>query len=178
MTNAKHRDDCPEVAEIFQSKILRNYIKLRLYVLKMNNALSQEDVINHVALCLVETLQSGKLVSYPIAWAKKVSERYINSQFSKFKSSEATDSDKIEYFANHLLEQNKSFYEDEKEEIRTKIKQLTPGNQKILIWRFFKHFSWSQIAELLSQEEGKTINVATARKRGERALDELRKRYR
>ncbi|MCG6135136.1 MAG: hypothetical protein MET45_10795 [Nostoc sp. LLA-1] len=175
MTNANYRDDCPEIAEVFQSKTLRNYIKLRLRVYNMNNALSEEDVINHVVLCLVKTLQSEKPVYHPVAWAKVVSERYINNQFKKLKNSELTDSDKIEYLANRLVEQNTPF--DEKKEIHKKIKQLTPGNQKILIWRFFQHLSWNQIAELLSQEEGKTINTATARKRGERAIDELRKKY-
>jgi DNA-directed RNA polymerase specialized sigma24 family protein len=141
----------------------------------MNNALSDEDVVNHVVLCLVENLQSGKSVSYPIAWAKVVSERYINSQFNKLKSTKTTDADKIEYLANRQLEQNTPL--DEQAEILQKIKQLTSGNQKLVIWRFFQHLSWHEIAELLTQEEGKIIRTATARKRGERAIDELRKQY-
>lgn len=175
MTNVKSRYDYPQVAEILQSKKLREYIKLRLYVLKMNNVLSEEDVINYVALCLVKTLQSGKTVPYPIAWSKVVSQRHISNQYNKSKSSEATDSNKIEYLANRLVYPNTSF--DEREEIHKKIKQLRPGNQKILILRFFKHLSWDKIAELLTREEGTKISSATARKRGERALDELRRKY-
>lgn len=175
MTNARNRDAYPEVAEILQSDKLRNYIKLRLRVRNMNHALSEEDIINHVLLCLVETLQSGKQVSYPIAWAKVVSERYINSQFNKLKSSETTDLDKIEYFANRQMEQHTPF--DEQSEICQKFQQLTPGNKKLLIWRFFQHLSWNKIAELLSKEEGKEISSSTARKRGERALCELREKY-
>lgn len=166
-----------EVAEVLESARLKAYISYRLRILQMNHVLDEKDVINYVALCLVETLRSGKPVSYPFAWAKIVSVRYINSQYNKFKNSYPLDSEKIEYLINRKIEYNTPFDEDDKEEIYRKIKQLTPTNQKIIMWRFFQNLSWTQIAELLTQEEGKTISNATARKRGERALNELREKY-
>ncbi|MBD2165221.1 sigma-70 family RNA polymerase sigma factor [Calothrix membranacea FACHB-236] len=175
MMNARNRECYAEVTEILQSKKLKDYIKLRLYILKMNSILYEEDVINYAALCLVETLRSGKKVPYPIAWAKVVSQRYISSQYDKAKSSEATDADKLEYWANCRAEDKMPC--DETEEIRKKIKLLRPRNQRLLIWRFFKHLSWDKIAELLTQEEGIKISTVTARKRGARALDELRSKY-
>jgi hypothetical protein len=43
--------------------------------------------------------------------------------------------------------------------------------------RFFQQLQWNIIAEVLSSQENRIICIATARKRGERALNELRQIY-
>jgi DNA-directed RNA polymerase specialized sigma24 family protein len=175
MINLDPHNNFSALDEIVKSKIFRNYIKSRLYILNMNCLLTEDDVINHVVVELLKAHRSGKFIDYPIAWSKIVSERYIGSERRKSKRVEATESERIEYLANHKHTENLGY--DEEDEIHKKIQNLKPSSQQILIWRFFQHFCWSQIAELLSNTEGKTISSATARKRGERALDELRKQY-
>lgn len=160
---------------VFESKALRIFVRNRLYVLKMSSYISEDDVINYVALCFIQDLKNEKVIHYPIAWAKKVSERYIYKYRKKFNTSSPTESHQIEYLAN--LQSYQTVCCEEAYEVREKLNQLKPVNQKILWWRFFQCLSWNTIAELLTKEEGRTVNISTARKRGERALNELRKFY-
>ncbi|AVH65219.1 RNA polymerase sigma factor [Nostoc sp. 'Peltigera membranacea cyanobiont' N6] len=173
MTNAKNK--CfPEVIQVLESQQLKNHIRYRLRVLSIT-FISEDDVINYACMCLVETLNSSKQVIYPIAWARSVSNRYINYQYKKHKMSRATESDKIEYLANRCNQEFTSC--DDDKEIFQKIQKLNLTDQKLIIMRFFEKFSWKNIALHLSQQEGKTISDATARKRGERAIDRLREKY-
>ncbi|NJN13429.1 MAG: sigma-70 family RNA polymerase sigma factor [Richelia sp. RM1_1_1] len=174
MTNT-NCNDFTEVRQVLQAKWLRIHIRNRIYALKLSSSISEEDVIQYVVMCLVETLRSGTQVNHPVAWSKLVSERYIQKLYKKHRVSVAIESDKIEYLANRRCDE-KDFYENN-EEIVKKIQQLKPANREIVEMRFFQNLSWSQIAEILSHQEGKQIRVVTARKRGERALEELRKIY-
>jgi DNA-directed RNA polymerase specialized sigma24 family protein len=175
MSNIKPQKKCPELDKIQQSKTLKFFIKNRLYVLKMHYHLTEEEVLNHVSLEFWKTLQSDKKIEYPIAWARTVSERYIVYQFRKFGKTEPTELDKIEYIANSQDNANSEF--SEHEELHSKIQQLKAINQKIIHWRFFEDLSWDRIAKLLSSEEGKLVTIPTARKRGERAINELQRKY-
>lgn len=164
-----------EVRQVLQSKWLKLHIRSRIHALELSSSVSEEDVIQHVAICLVETLKSGTQVNYPVAWSKLVSERHIQKLYKKHRVTQATESDKIEYLAN--LRCNENDYYDNDEEIVKKIQQLKPASKEIVEMRFFRSLSWSQVAEILSRQEDKQIRVATARKRGERALEELRQIY-
>jgi RNA polymerase sigma factor (sigma-70 family) len=174
----KNREMYPELKEIIQSKSLKNHIQHRLYTLRMNYFLQEEDVINYVVVSLIETLQSQKYIQYPVAWAKSVSNRFITHQYIKLKKSDVIDFDKVEHLVGCRINHISNLEEEEEEEnIHKTIKKLKKSEQSLLIWRFFNNLSWEQIATKLSEEEKREIKVATARKRGERAMNELRKRY-
>ncbi|MGD1875228.1 MAG: sigma-70 family RNA polymerase sigma factor [Mastigocoleus sp.] len=164
--------DYSEVRQVLQTPWLKTHIRSRLHALKLSSFLSEEDIVQHSVMCLFETLQSGKQVNHPVAWAKLVSERYISKLYKKHRVSEATELEKIEYFANQNCDKNNSY--DIHEEIAKNIQQIKTKNRAILRMRFFQKFSWKKIAEILSHQEGTQICVATARKRGERAVKELR----
>ena len=117
----------------------------------------------------------GTQVNHPVAWAKLVSERHIQKLYKIHRVSEATESEKIEYLANLRCDENISY--DNNEQIVKNIQQLKPLSGEIVKMRFFQKLSWGEIAEILSRREGKQIGAATARKRGERALNELREIY-
>jgi RNA polymerase sigma factor (sigma-70 family) len=163
-----------KLEEILQSKSLRIFLRYRLYIMKMNHLLTEDDVISHVCVELIKAYNSGKVINSPLAWSKVVGERYIICQRKKASKSEPTEREIIELNANN--QQHHTSYE-EREELKNKMKQLKLTTQNILEWRFFQNLSWEQIADLLSQQENKPVNVATARKRGERALKELRNLY-
>lgn len=174
MVNSKN-NDFVEVRQVLQSKWLKFHIRSRIHALKLSSWVSEEDVIQYVVVCLVETIESGKQVNYPVAWSKLVSERHIQKLYKKHRVCEATESDKIEYLANLRCGEN-DFY-DKNEKMVKNIQRLKPASQEIIKMRFFDNLSWSQIAKILSDREGKKIRVTTARKRGERAVEELRKIY-
>lgn len=174
MGNFLPNQEQTKIEEILQSRSLKIYVRNRLYMMKMNNLLAEDDVISYVCMELIKAYNSGKFINSPLAWSKVVSERYIISQRKKTIRSEPTELETIEFLAKH---QESQISYEEKEELNYKIKQLKSTTQKILNWRFFQNLSWEQIANLLSQLEGKQVNAATARKRGERALKELRNLY-
>ena len=165
----------PEVNEVLQSRWLKIHIMNRIHALKLNSFLSEEDVVQHVGMCLIERLQSGVQVHYPVAWAKLVSERYINALYKKHKMSKTIESDKVEFLAN--LHYQKNHFYDDYGEITKYIQQLKFANREIIVMRFFQGLSWYKVAEILSHREGKRICAATARKRGERAINKLRQIY-
>ncbi len=174
MVNVVSSKEQLRLQEILQSRSLRVYVRNRLYVMRMNNLLTEDDVISYICVELIKAYNSGKVINSPLAWSKVVSERYIIYQRKKASRSEPTELEIIEFKANH---QNYCISYEEREELNNKMKQLKIATQKILNWRFFQNFSWEEIAEKLSQQEKKQVNAATARKRGERALKELRSLY-
>ncbi|BAZ15297.1 hypothetical protein NIES4071_71690 [Calothrix sp. NIES-4071] len=174
MVNIVSSKEQLRLQEILQSRSLRIYIRNRLYVMRMNNLLTEDDVISYVCVELIKAYNSGKVINSPLAWSKVVSERYIIYQRKKASRSEPTELEIIELNANN---QNYYISYDEREELNNKMKQLKVATQKILNLRFFQNLSWEEIADFLSQQENKQINAATARKRGERALKELRNLY-
>jgi RNA polymerase sigma factor (sigma-70 family) len=160
--------------QILQSKSLRLFVKYRLYAMKMNHLLTEDDVINYVCVELIKAYNSEKVINSPLAWSKVVSQRYIISQMKKSSKSEPTELETIDFLAN---DQEHHVSYEEKEELRNKIKQLKVTAQNIINWRYFENCSWEEIAVILSHRENKQINAASARKRGERALNELRNLY-
>jgi RNA polymerase sigma factor (sigma-70 family) len=174
MTNARDNDS-PTVKQVLQSKWLLIHIRNRLNTLKINTVLSEEDVIQYVILCLIETLRAGTQINHPVAWARLVGERYINKQYKKYRMTEATESDKIEHLATRNNQENRSF--EDKTDLLQKIEQLKPISRQIVMMRFFEGLSWNEIASILSKEENKNLNAVTVRKRGERAINELRSYY-
>ena len=175
MNHKKSMEADSRFQRIFDSKALRVFVRNRLYVLKMNYYMSEDDVINYVALCLIEALHEDKIINYPVAWAKTVSQRYIRKHRKKIYNSLPIESEHIDYLAN--LNSPQTICSEEANEVREKLNQLKLMSRKILWWRFFQCLSWKTIADLLTKEEGKIVSVTAARKRGERALDELRKAY-
>ena len=163
------------VNQVLQADWLRIHIKNSIHRLKLSSLVSEEDIIQYVVKCLTETISSGTKVNYPVAWSKLVSERRIQKLYKKNRFSEATESETLEYLASQRCNDN-SFYNKD-EEISKKIQQLKPTSREIIKMRFFEDLSWDKIADVLSEQEGKRIRVATARKRGERALKELRQIY-
>lgn len=168
-------NDFFEVRQVLHSEWLRIRIRGRIHALKLNSLMSEEDIIQYVVMCLIKTIKSGKQVEHPVAWAKLVSERRIQKLYKKYKFTEATESEKIEYLASkHQVEND---FSDNNEQISKNIEQLKPASREILKMRYFQDLSWGEIAEILSRQEGKQIRETTARKRGERALNKLRQLY-
>lgn len=165
--------------EIYNSKFLRAFVRGRLNVLRLKHIITEDDVINNVSLELFKAQQSGREIVHPIAWAKIVSERHI--MHTKKKNQLIDSLDEMNLLntipSSYPEEEENCLINEEREEINQKIQLLKPASKKILELRFFQNLSWEQIAKLLSKEEGQEINAPTARKRGERALKELRHLY-
>ena len=167
-------NDFFEVRQVLKSKWLKIHIRNRIHILKLSSLIMEEDVIQQVAMYLFEAQISGKKIKHPIAWSKLVSERHIQKVYKKNKLNEATKYEAIEDLLGKHQDEN---YFDDDGRIRKSIEQLKPANREIIKMRYFRDLSWGKIAEILSQQEGKQISEPTARKRGERALNELRQIY-
>jgi RNA polymerase sigma factor (sigma-70 family) len=170
-------NDFPEVNQVLRSTWLMNYVNFRIYRLELSSYLSGEDVIQHVVECLTLDIQSGKKIEHPIAWAKLVSERFMTKQYRKNRNSKLKELSQIEYFASLNHQEDDFPFFDSKEQLHQSMQQLKPASREIIRMRFFQELHWNKIAEILSTIENKQISVETARKRGERAIKELRQIY-
>jgi RNA polymerase sigma factor (sigma-70 family) len=174
----KDNNDFPEVLEVLQSGWLRTFCNNRIRILKLSSYLEGEDVIQYAVQCLANELQSGKKIEHPIAWAKTVSERHIQKHFKKNCLTEATPSDRLEYLAGSQSEEMNLHFFDNYEQLHHSMGQLKSTSRQIIEMRFFQKLDWKKIALVLSSQENTEISAATARKRGERAIIELRSYYR
>jgi DNA-directed RNA polymerase specialized sigma24 family protein len=166
-----------EVLQVLQSRWLFNYIRYRLITLEPKPNVSEEDILHHVIVCLIQTLRAGKEVRYPVAWGKRVAERDIIKHYKLCLRSTAVESETLEFLDNVLRpELSSSFNTDDIEYLNSQISQLKDCDRQLIQWRFFENLSWSQIAVLLSSPT-KVVTEQTARQRGKRALDALRSLY-
>ncbi|AVH65222.1 hypothetical protein NPM_3643 [Nostoc sp. 'Peltigera membranacea cyanobiont' N6] len=83
---AKDINNFPEVHQVSQSKYLKTYIMNRMHSLNLYSFLSEEDVLQYVMKCLIETLESGEQINNPIAWSKLVSEQHINKTYKRHRA--------------------------------------------------------------------------------------------
>ncbi|BAZ08197.1 hypothetical protein NIES4071_00020 [Calothrix sp. NIES-4071] len=171
-----------EFEKLIESSGLIKSIRIRLQQFHMNNSLTVEDVLSEVFLRLYRTHRSGKSISNLEAWVRTTSFHYIMEE-SRIQNRNISCSIDLVNLSSDELIRNFSYSSadleknEEIDKLNNSMNKLKPENQKILIWRFIDELSWYQIAELLSKEEGKIISESAARKRGERAMNELRSIY-
>ncbi|MEH2184256.1 sigma-70 family RNA polymerase sigma factor [Nostoc sp.] len=172
-----HQPHDPEVLQVMQSQALSAHIKYRLYILKPQPNVSREDVLHYVILSFIEAIESGREVRNPVAYCKRIAERYIIKQYDLCRQSILVESGTLEFLENIRYQKPSSAFDtDDIVYLNSQIARLKDCERQIIQWRFFENFSWSQIAVLLSSST-KVVSEQTARQRGKRALDALRSLY-
>lgn len=171
------RNNFPEVSQILRSTWLLNYVRNRIYTLKLSSYLSPEDVIQYVVEALAKTIKSDTKIEYPIAWAKAVSEKYIKKEYRRNRKTQLSEAEVIESLAHRSSTENTPNPFENDEQLHASLDKLKLASKQIILMRFFDELQWEAIAVRLSAQEGRIIHAATARKRGERAIKELRRIY-
>ncbi|HBL13787.1 MAG TPA: hypothetical protein DD379_20810 [Cyanobacteria bacterium UBA11162] len=149
--------------------ILKQYHLLSLY--------EPEEILNEVGSRFKNTLQKGKKVPKPKlqAWARSTGRNIIRELSRKEKKYRVIGLNEWEVATDEeislAVEKQEEF-----ERVHDALKELSAETQGLLKIRFFQGLSWQEIALHLAQK-GQNVSVATLRKRGERAINQLREVY-
>lgn len=161
---------------------LKNLQKHFLDYLKRYQLLSiyeSEEILYEVASRFRDTLQKGKNVPKPKlrAWASSTGRNIIRELSRKHKKYQVVEPNTLE--SEVASGEDISLALEKREEwgiIHEALKEIKPEDQDLLERRFFQGLSWKEIAQHLAQN-GQDVSVPTLRKRGERAINQLREVY-
>jgi RNA polymerase sigma factor (sigma-70 family) len=163
--------------ENLKNLLLHFSIRLRQYGLL--GIYESEEVLYEVGSRFWDTLQKGKNVPIPNpeAWARITGRNIIHELSRKQKKYQTVEPNKLELVVATDEEISLTLEkQEESDRIHDALKQLKSETQELLKLRFFQGLSWQEIAEHLAQN-GQNVSVATLRKRGERAINQLREVY-
>jgi len=148
---------------------LRRNFKCRLKQFHLLGIYEPDEVLNEAVLRLIKALHKGNTIPIPEAWIKRTGFN-IMREMSRKQKCENLDESVVasgEDISLNLIKQ------EESERVHDAVQKLSPENQQLINLRFFLGLSWSQIAQHLNQN-GNKVAVDTLRKRGERAIKELK----
>ena len=155
---------------------LRQYFECRLKKFQLFGIYELDELLNEIGLRYFKAIQKGNTIPILEAWVKVTGFNIIHEMKRK---------QKCQNIDHNILESVVASGEDislnlinqeESERVHDAVQKLSSENQQLINLRFFLGLSWSQIAQHLNQN-GNKVAVATLRKRGERAINELRKVY-
>ncbi len=152
--------------------LLAHFIRRELKRFRLENV-DLYDVIHEVYLRGENKITSGEDIVNAGAWIRVASYNVIR-EMSRKQQKEQANSDFIEL---HVTPDNsEETNEVELILLKQSLQSLNKKDRQILELRFFKNLSWKQVVAYLASE-GETLTEATARQRGKRALQHLKKAY-
>ena len=131
------------------------------------------DVVSEVYLRGTNKINSGVNIKNPGAWIRVTSLNVIK-EMSRLQQKEQANSKVIEVQVDP-----KSCEENNNVQLgilKQSLKNLSEKDRQILELRFFKNLSWKEIVDYLTST-GEMLTEANARKKGSRALKNLKKAF-
>ncbi|MBW4422207.1 MAG: sigma-70 family RNA polymerase sigma factor [Myxacorys californica WJT36-NPBG1] len=121
---------------------------------------------------------SGESVEKPIAWLRATSFNIIREKSRKHQREQPCE---FEFIERHLGDSYDDFAlkenTDEKyARIAIAFRQLDSSDQKILTLRILQDLTWKEVVQDF-EAEGENLSETTARQRGKRALNRLKRLY-
>ena len=160
--------ECIARLRFIQRKIKQYHLNCDIY-----------SVVNEAYLRGIKTLAKGEDIKEPLPWISQTAHNIIR-EWSRQQTKLISDSLFLE---NHIdptsieAETSTAIDPEVKQLLNKALATLNPNDQTVLKLRWVDGLSWKEVANTLSHEEDKEIKADTARKRGGRALDKLRKTY-
>jgi RNA polymerase sigma factor (sigma-70 family) len=153
----------------------QKFIKARLKSFNLNGQYSPDDIVNECFLRWHKAVEDGKEIPVLDGWMRKTAFnviRELSRRNRKVDLREPTD------LAESLPDaQEEADGDDEQHQtVHQALKQLSQEKQELLEFRFFQNLSWDDITDVYASR-GQKNTSQTLRKRGQRAMDELRKIY-
>lgn len=170
-------------ADTAEFRSLLAFIQYSLSRYNLTSYYSPSDVISEAYIRGIRLISTGKVISNPLAWIKRISFNIIRELSRK----QSKDNKAIERAAADLtvdkIEVDKTNkIDDNLESVKEALDLLSPLDQRIITLRAVEGLSWSEIAKRLGSEG--LIDLQTdlkmagrLRKRGSRAMQRLREMY-
>jgi RNA polymerase sigma factor (sigma-70 family) len=135
-----------------------------------------DEVIDEAVMRLITAIERGKKITNLESWIRSTGYNFIRelSRKRKYQNLDPNTLDSLvaspEDISLYLTQQ------EESERVHNALKELKPETQELIKLRFFQGLSWPEIVQHLTQN-GQKVSEATLRKRGERAINQLKEVY-
>ena len=166
---------------------LLSYINIKLILFNLNSTYSSYDILSETYIRGVKLIASGQTIAKPIPWFRVTSLNVIREISRNQKRQQLAEyTQAVEDNLNELVvtsaEVESNLLSEEKVEtgldsVLKSFQDLEPGDQRILELRLIEGLTWKQVGKCLVAAGEKAQSIATLRKRGQRALERLRKIY-
>ena len=170
----------PQLAKTVDWKAFYNCVKARLRQFNLASNYSPEYIITQTIWRWDMHIKKGKQVPIIDGWMK-LTAYHIILELKRQDNKVTYDPSTLESDPNLLkamMEVAENNTEDEdneaRQQLRVAMSKLSSDKREILELRFFQNLSWDEIAGYYTAK-GNKVKVSTLRKRGNRALDKLRK---
>lgn len=149
---------------------------LRQY--RLSGTYEPKEIIAEAYARGVLKIDQGEIIQIPLAWLRRTCLNVIRDFQRKQTKSDKPKLDGEAYSPGGVAIEHLLWQED-LTAIRAAFRQLNSEEQKILHARIFQGLSWQEIgeSEQFFNQDGLSLKPGTARQRGARALQKLRKRY-
>jgi RNA polymerase sigma factor (sigma-70 family) len=168
-----------EVEENISYAKLKNFIKRNLQQFNLHN-IEVNEVVHITYLRGVKLIEDGEEIKNPIAWIRVTSFNVIRELSRKQKKHQPVDSNSIEYQMD-LQQLSYDFTLEDADDadiklLKLALQKLEPKDRQLLVLWKVEDLSWKEVVKRLASC-GEVVSEATARQRGKRALERLRKVY-
>lgn len=158
--------------------VLANFIKCRLRQFNLH-CVTMEDVIFESYIRGVKLIESGQEIKNPAPWLRITSLNVIREMSRNKERQQLVNSDlrvqqiALEFSSSRASEKVNA---EALKILELSLQKLQSMDYKIIVLREIKSLSWKEVVRNLAND-GEIVTEASARQRGKRALERLRKIY-
>lgn len=151
-------------------------ILVRLRAFNLIGRYDPHDVINECLVRLDQAEKNGKFIPNLAAWLRLTTLNVIREFNRDTKKSDSYDPSVLGELISEPCTESNSEDDEQYRAVRQALDTLSEDKRELLELRFFHNLSWEEVAAHYTTR-GKSVKVATLRKRGQRALEELREAF-
>jgi DNA-directed RNA polymerase specialized sigma24 family protein len=169
-----------------QARALKFFIYQNLCRFGLQGHITEWDVFIEAYLRGVQYTRRGRSIRHSSAWLRKTAYNIIREwQRDQAKYCDTALDDLLEKgivgYHENLPSEDKDRYcyrvETETEKVRRAFSNLDDCDRSLLHWKIIETLSWQSIHERLMAQGQPAVPLPTLRKRGQRALERLRRNY-
>jgi RNA polymerase sigma factor (sigma-70 family) len=156
------------------------FVRTRLRNFHLNQFYDLTDVLNEAYCRGVKLIESGESIRNTSAWIRSTAYNIIREWSREQKRTQPLESNlefKVDVALAKIAPVPENVIDEHLMVVQTALQQLSHRDKIILSLRFEEGLSWQEIGEQLQASGERPQKEATLRKRGERAIKNLRTMY-
>jgi DNA-directed RNA polymerase specialized sigma24 family protein len=155
-------------------RLMFAFVRRNLQAFRLDQSYKEAHILNEAFVRGLKRIHSGEIIRNPQAWLRKTA-YFIIRELKR-------EQQKVVPFEDYMLDERQvdvssEDLEDDLATMQLALQMLKPSDQKLLNLKIVQGLSWSRIRDILIQEGDGNYDESTLRKRKERALICLRKKY-
>lgn len=164
--------------ESSSGRLLYVFVSRELRRFHLDSNYREAFILNEAYIRAIQRIATGEVIRIPSAWLRSTAFNIIR-ELSREHQNAVSKSTPLEEDSPEAQQPTASpeDLEDDFATLRIAFQMLAPRDQRLLNLKVVEEHSWREIREILKLEWGKDYTEAALRKRKERALIRLRKRY-